>query len=529
MARTDCLITGGHVADGSGGPAVPRDVLVGDEQIVAVEPPGSVPSEGRQVVDATGLVVAPGFIDVHSHADNAPLLAEHDDSKLLQGVTTEVVGNCGFSLAPCTPEHEGTLTRLLERIFPPLSLDWRSWSDLQDRLDGRGSVTNQAALVGHGTLRIATFGMVDRAPDGDEITAMRHTLQDALDAGAFGMSTGLIYPPGVYSTTDELVDLAEVLGGERVYATHMRGESDGLLDSIDEALEIGRRAACPVHISHLKWFGKRNWGRMREALDRIDGGAADGVAVTDDVYPYTAGSTFLATLLPPSLLVDTDEAVLERLQDPAQRDYVARAIREGLPGWHNMVADAGWDGILVSTTSSHAYEGLTLAELADRLGTEPVDALLRVLVEERLQASMVVFGLSEDDVMRVLAYERTTIGTDGLPPGRGGRPHPRMYGTFPRFLGRYVRDRQVLPLGEAVRRVTSMPAEIFRIPHRGRVRPGYVADLVAFDPEHVTDHGDYLEPAQSPTGVSWVMMGGHTVADSGRFLGTRHGRRLTPA
>jgi N-acyl-D-aspartate/D-glutamate deacylase len=268
---------------------------------------------------------------------------------------------------------------------------------------------------------------------------------------------------------------------------------------------------------------------MHEALDRIDAGAASGVAVTNDVYPYTAGSTFLATLLPPALLAATDEAVLEKLQDPAQRDYIARTIDEGTPGWHNMVADAGWDGILVSTTSSHAYEGLTLAEIAEQRGTSPVDALLHVLVEERLQASMVVFGLSEDDVMSVLAYARTTIGTDGLPPGRGGRPHPRMYGTFPRFLGRYVRERQVLPLGEAVRRMTSMPAEIFRIPERGWVRPGHVADLVAFDPEQVTDHCDYLEPAQDPTGVAWVMMAGRRVVESGRFLGSRQGCRLTPA
>jgi N-acyl-D-amino-acid deacylase len=529
VAHDDCLIAGGTVADGSGEPPRRRDVLVEGEHIAAVEEPGIIPRDGRTVVDATGLVVAPGFIDVHSHADNAPLLDEDDVSKLLQGVTTEVVGNCGFSLAPCSPEHEGTLNRLLERIFPPLSLDWRSWSDLQARLDRHGSVTNRAPLVGHGTLRIAALGMADRAPEDDEMTAMRTALHDALEDGAFGLSTGLIYPPGVYSTTQEIVRLAEVLGPDRVYASHMRGESDGLLDSIDETLEIGRRAACPVHISHLKWFGRSNWGRMPEALARIDAGAAGGVGVTNDVYPYTAGSTTMSTLLPPALLADTDEVILEKLRRPALRDYIARAIDEGLPGWHNMVADAGWDGILVSTTTSHEYEGLTLAQIAEQLGTAPVDALVHVLVEERLQASMVVFGLSEDDVMSVLAYERTAIGTDGLPPGRGGRPHPRVYGTFPRFLGRYVRDRQLLPLGDAVRRATSMPAEIFGIPQRGWVRSGHVADLVAFDAQRITDHCDYLEPARHPTGLAWVMMAGRRVAESGRYLGSRRGRRLAPA
>ncbi|MGH3327229.1 MAG: N-acyl-D-amino-acid deacylase family protein [Streptomycetales bacterium] len=532
MHESECLITGGTVVgsgdDGGGDEPRQRDVWIRGEKIVAVEEPGLIAPDGRTVVDASGLIVTPGFIDTHSHADNAPLLPEDDTSKILQGVTTEVVGNCGFSLAPCSAEHQHTLARLLERIFPPTPLDWREWSELDTQLESGGSVTNYAPLVGHGTLRIAAFGMVDRAPDGDELAAMRRGLHDALEAGVFGLSTGLIYPPGVYSTTEEITRLAEVLGPDRVYATHMRGESDGLLDSIDEALRIGRNAGCPVHISHLKWFGKHNWGRMPDALDLISAAAEAGLPVTDDVYPYTAGSTFLASCLPPPLLVDGDEAVLAKLRDPAQRGHIARTIAEGLPGWDNMVANSGWDGILVSTTASHAYEGLTLAQIGQKLRVAPVDALIHVLVEERLQASMVAFGLSEDDMIRVLAYPRTMVGSDSLPPGRGGRPHPRTYGTFPRYLGGYVRDREVLPLGEAVHRITAMPAATFRIPDRGQVRPGYIADLVAFDPERLTDHCDYLDPVQHPTGIAWVMLAGEMVAEGGRFLGRRRGRRLTP-
>lgn len=529
MESTEVLITGGSVADGSGVTPRELDVLVQGERIVAVEPPGSIAAEGRAVVDATGLTVAPGFIDTHSHADNAPLLAEDDTSKVLQGVTTEVVGNCGFSLAPCSPSYRTTLGRLLERIFPPLDLDWEYWSELDARLESKGFVTNYAPLLGHGTLRISAFGMVDRGPDEDEMEAMRRGLDRALEAGVFGLSTGLIYPPGVFSATDELIRLSEVLGADRIYATHMRGESDGLLGSIDEALQIGSKAGCPVHISHLKWFGKHNWGRMPEALERIDAAAGSGLAVSNDVYPYTAGSTFLASLLPPALLVGDDDAVLEKLDEPEQREYIARAVDEGLPGWHNMVADSGWDGILVSTTASHNHEGRTLAQIAGELGVAPVDALIHVLQEERLQASMVVFGLSEDDVVSVLAYDRTVIGSDGLPPGRGGRPHPRMYGTFPRYLGRYVRDGGVLPLGEAVRRMTAMPAEIFGIPQRGFVRPGYVADLVAFDADGITDDCDYLDPARTPSGLAWVMQAGERVAEDGAYLGQRRGRRLAPA
>jgi len=529
VENTETLITGGTVADGSGETPRERDVLVRGERIVAVESPGSIPTERRSVLDATGLTVAPGFIDTHSHADNAPLLDDDDTSKVLQGVTTEVVGNCGFSLAPCSPSNRETLRGLLERIFPPLAIDWQDWPELDARLRQRGFVTNYAPLLGHGTLRIAACGMRDRAPHGDELESMRRGLERALEAGVFGLSTGLIYPPGVYSTTDELVRLAEVLGADRVYATHMRGESDGLLDSIDEAVKIGSNAGCRLHISHLKWFGKHNWNRMPEALERISAAADSGLAVTNDVYPYTAGSTFLASLLPPDVLVDGDDAVLRKLEAPAQRAHIARAIEKGIPGWHNMVADSGWDGILVSTTASHSYEGSTLAQVANDLAVTPVEALVRILQEERLQASMVVFGLGEDDVVSVLGYDRTVIGSDGLPPGRGGRPHPRMYGTFPRYLGRYVREAGVLPLGEAVRRITAMPAEIFGIPERGRVRPGHVADLVAFDASAIADDCDYLDPARTPSGIAWVMMAGEQAAENGAYLGRRSGRRLTPA
>jgi N-acyl-D-amino-acid deacylase len=529
VENPEVLIIGASVADGSGETPRERDVLIRGERIVAVETPGSIPTDQRRVLDATGLTVAPGFIDTHSHADNAPLLDDDDTSKVLQGVTTEVVGNCGFSLAPCSPANRATLRGLLERLFPPLDIGWHDWPELDARLQQRGFVTNYAPLLGHGTLRIAACGMRDRAPDEDELESMRRGLEHALEAGVFGLSTGLIYPPGVYSTTDELIRLAEVLGAERVYATHMRGESDGLLDSIDEAVQIGSNAGCRLHISHLKWFGKHNWKRMPEALERIDTAARSGLAVTNDVYPYTAGSTILASLLPPDVLVDGDDAVLKKLDEPAQRAHIARAIEEGLPGWHNMVADSGWEGILVSTTASHNYEGRTLAQIANDLGLPPVHALIRVLQEERLQASMVVFGLHEDDVVSVLGYDRTVIGSDGLPPGRGGRPHPRMYGTFPRYLGRYVREAGLLPLGEAVRRITGMPAEIFGIPERGYLRPGYVADLVAFDASTIADDCDYLDPARTPSGIAWVMMAGEKVTEYGAYLGQRSGRRLTPA
>src|SRR5882757_4679443 len=479
MSGPDRLIRGGVVADGNGGEPVPAEILVRGGRIVAVEPSGVIPPADREVVDADGLVVAPGFIDVHSHADNAPLLVENDTSKILQGITTEVVGNCGFSLAPTGAESIASLTSFARRIFPPIDFTWSRWTEFLQRTDARGYVTNYAPLAGHGTLRIAVLGMVDARPDADELAAMGRLLDEALEHGAFGLSSGLVYPPAVYSETAEIVALASHLGASGLYATHMRGEGDSLLSSIAETVRIGTEGGCRVHISHLKWTGRQNWGNMSTALSAIHDAASAGLSITKDVYPYTAGSTMLTALLPPPFLADGDEGVLARLESPEQLRQLATIMETGLPGWDSHQRAAGWDGILVSTTGSQRYEGATIAELARTLDLPPLDVLVRILREERLQASMVLFAMCEDDVRTALADTDTMIGTDRLPPGSGGKPHPRVFGTFPRVLGEYVRANEVLPLGEAVRRMTSLPPRWFRIPERGLVRPGYVADLLA--------------------------------------------------
>jgi N-acyl-D-amino-acid deacylase len=529
MTARDVLIRNGTVADGTGADPRPADVLVRAGRIAAVEPPGVIPTGDNEIVDASGLVVAPGFIDVHSHADNAPLLPEDDTSKICQGITTEVVGNCGFSLAPTGAETVSELATFVQRIFPPIELAWTSWAEFVKATDARGYVTNYAPLVGHGTLRIAVLGMGDATPDAQELARMGRLLDEALEGGAFGMSSGLVYPPAVYSDTEEIIELARHLGPSGLYATHMRGEGDSLLSSIAETVRIGAEAGCRAHISHLKWTGKNNWGSMPVALAAIHDAADAGLAITKDVYPYTAGSTMLTALLPPPFLAGGDEAVLGRLESAEQRRQLAVMMEQGLPGWDSQQRAAGWDGVLVTTTASHRYEGHTLAELARALDLPPLDVLVRILREERLRASMVLFAMSEDDVRTALADRDTMIGTDGLPPGMGGKPHPRVFGTFPRVLGEYVRGQHLLPLGEAVRRMTSLPAEVFGIPERGLARPGLVADLVAFDPATVDHRCDYRDPVHPPIGVSWVMQAGHLVVDQTSYLGSRRGRRLTPA
>lgn len=527
MPGNNLLIRGGTVADGSGADPVPADVLVQGGKIVAVELPGVISPRELPVVDASGLVVAPGFIDVHSHADNAPLLAEHDTSKILQGVTTEVVGNCGSSIAPMSASFREPVTR----GFPgTAAFTWSTWAEYTAQIDTLGYVTNYAPLVGHGNLRSAVLGMTDAAPDADELTTMRRELDRALEGGAFGMSSGLEYPPGMYSETEELIALARHLGPDGLYITHMRGDGASLLPSIAEAVRIGVEGRTRVHISHLKSRGRQYWGRIPAALSAIHTAADNGLTISKDMHPYPTGSTVLTGLLPPPFLTGGDAAVLARLESTEKRRQLAQIMETGLPGWDSRLEAAGWDGILVSDTASHRYDGHTLAELARQLDEPPLDVLVRILREERLQASMVLLRIMhEDDIRAVFADPDTMVGSDGLPPGLGGKPHPRVYGTFPRILAEYVRKDPVVSLGEAIRRLTSLPAAVFRIPGRGSVRRGLIADLVAFDPDTVDHECDYRDPVRTPTGIAWVMQSGHLVVDGTTYLGPRRGQRLTPA
>lgn len=510
------LIRGGLVASGLDEAPAPRDVLVDGETIAAVESPGRIPADAGEPVDATGLVVAPGFVDVHSHADNAPLLADDDTTKILQGVTTEVVGNCGFSLAPVVPERQADLAALCGRIFPDIDWRWSSFADLLETLDGAGYVTNYVPLVGHGTLRLAVAGMAGRSTTPDERTRMGELLREATDAGAFGVSSGLIYPPAVFSNTEELVAMARHLPEGRLYATHMRNEGAGLLTSIEEALAIGSAAGRRVQVSHLKAAGMSNWGAVPAALERLDAARAAGVPVAQDAYPYTASSTMLTTRLPAWAQDGGDAAVLDRLADPA----MLRRLRDE--------CGTDWDGVLVASTANHEFEGSTVEETAQRLGVDPFDAFAEILRSERLRVSAVLFTMHEDDLVAALTDAHTMVGSDGLPPGVGGRPHPRLFGTFPRVLGRYVRERATLDLGTAVHKMTGLPAATFGLEDRGLVAQGKVADLVAFDAAEVTDVGDYRDPVHPPRGLAWVMQAGTAVVRDGRWLGVRRGRRLQP-
>jgi N-acyl-D-aspartate/D-glutamate deacylase len=529
MAQRPILVRGADLLDGTGAPARPADILIRDGVVVAVDAPGVLPAgDAVEVLDAAGRTVTPGFIDVHSHADNAPFLGDDDVSKILQGVTTEVVGNCGFSLAPRLDATGGVIEDYSRRIFPPVPWAWRTFAELLAATDAAGYVTNYAPLAGHHALRIAAMGMSDQAPDADQLDLMGRLLDEAMEAGAFGLSSGLIYPPGLFSETDELLTLARRLPAGRPYVTHMRGEGAQLLASVAEAIRIGEESGRPVQVSHLKAAGKPNWGLMTEAIALLDAARARGVAVRHDVYPYTAGSTMLTATLPPWFQEGGEPSVLRRLTDPVSLDRLRADLAVNSTDWENLSYGAGWDGVVIASSATHTYDGLSIQDVAAQSGGEPFDALVQVLLAEELKVSMIVHSMREEDLVLALTHPETMIGSDGLPPGLGGKPHPRMWGTFPRILARYVRDQGHLTLAEAVRKMTSLPAETFGLADRGVVAPGRAADLVAFDAGTVTDRADYEHSTRAPEGIAWVIQNGEVVVRDGTFLGRRAGRRLLP-
>jgi N-acyl-D-amino-acid deacylase len=521
----DILITGGTVVDGSGTPGRPADVAIEGDRIRAVE---RLPdARAGRVIDATGLVVTPGFIDMHSHGDFVLTGLPTADSKVHQGFTLEVVGNCGASPAPLTPDRRQDVIDTALTV-PPLRWDWTSFGSFLDRLREAGTSLNVAALLGHGTVRIAAMGTGDARPGPPELEAMQGEVRRAMEAGAVGLSTGLIYPPGVFADTGEIAALARTAGDAGgFYASHIRGEGETLLVAIAEAIEIGRRAALPVQISHLKASGRANWPKMAEAIALIERARAEGLDVTADMYPYPAGSTGLAALLPTWAHVGGRDALLARLSDPADRTR----LREALDG-PGLAADAGWQNITISgCPAMPRYEGRTLAEIAAERRQPASEAVIDLLREVRADADMILFMMSEDNVALGLRQPWVMIGSDGEGraaegPYAAGKPHPRNYGTCPRLLGHYVRERGIVPLEEAVRKMTSLPATKLRLRDRGVLRAGAFADVVAFDPATVSDTATFTDPHRYPEGIPWVLVNGRPVVAGGRHTGARPGRVL---
>lgn len=489
----DLVIRGAALYDGTGAPPFAGDLAVAAGRIAALGALDPARAAGAPALDGRGLALAPGFVDVHTHDDFAVLLHPEMGFKVQGGVTSVVVGNCGLGAAP-QPVARG----MAAAFHPGATLpDWDGYGGYLARLDAEPASCNVAALVGHGTVRAAAMGGAPRAPDARELAAMRALVEEGVEAGCVGFSTGLIYEPGRHAQRDEIAALAAGFAGTGgLYATHMRDEGAGLLDSVREAIEIGERAGVPVQLSHHKAAGRAAWGLVRESLALIEAARARGVDVLADQYPYTAGSTVLAAV---AASLRGEGGGLGR-GEPAD---VVIASAPGHPGW----------------------EGRSLAALADAWQVSAGDAAQRVLDAEGLQCTVILHSMAEDDVRTVLRHPTTMIGSDGLPT-LNGKPHPRLYGTFARVLGHYARDLGLLPLAEAVHRMTGMSAARFGLVDRGVLRPGAWADLVLFDPARIADVASYADPHRPPAGIAHVFVNGAAVVRDGEHTGARPGRAL---
>ena len=526
----DLKIEGGLVVDGTGVAGGRADVGIRDEEIVALGNLDREPAGNR--LNAAGKVVAPGFIDVHSHSDWRLWANRRAESKIRQGVTTEVVGNCGFSPAPATTEFLDELRGFAPYLPRGMDFRWRSVAEYVQALDGGGTAVNVIQLVGHGTLRIATMGFARRPPTAAELGRMQALLAQAIEDGAWGLSTGLIYAPGSYATTEEIVEVAGAAARRRgFYASHIRGEGVTVLEAVREAIRVGREGELPVQVSHLKAAGRPNWGKVADALALIDAARAEGLDVMADVYPYTASSTTLRTLLPDWALEGGVEAMTRRLADPAVRARIRRELEAPVTG-QSLLDRIGWENIMISYAPKRKdAEGKRVSEIAAARGLDPLDAALELIADEGGKTYMILFQLDEADLRRALAHPQVMIGSDGsalAPHGElgAGKPHPRSYGTFPRVLGVYAREERVLSLSQAVHKMTGLPARRLGLTNRGVIRVGAKADLVVFDPRRVGDLATYEDPHRYPTGIEEVIVNGRFVIKSGEHTGSLPGRVL---
>jgi N-acyl-D-amino-acid deacylase len=526
------LIKHATVLDGSGAPAAAADVALEGDRIAAVG--RGLTGEAERVIDATGLMVAPGFIDIHSHSDLVYDKCPAAESKVRQGVTTEVVGMCGFSPGPAALGSEETVGDWIAGIGNRPRVTWHSFGEYLDHLRGLGPSVNVVQFVGHGALRLATIGGDNRPPTPDEQRHMERHLAEALDAGAFGYSTGLVYAPSLYGSTEELIALAKSMAGRGgQYFSHVRGEAGTLEKAYEEAIRIGEQGGVPVQIAHVKASGRENWGKMERALRMISDARARGVEVTGDVYPYPAGSTKMDNLLPAWMHDGGTAKLLERLADPAaRRRAIADCLIDG-ERWGTGSGSYGWDEVMIATCSKPELAGKNLAELARLTGREPAHAMMDLVLSERAGVSMIGFSQSEENVALATADPHTMIGSDSLslhagPGPHKGKPHPRSYGTFPRVLGVYCRERRLLSWEQAVNKMTGMPATKLRLKGRGFVKGGYAADLALFDPRTVHDEATFPDPHRYPAGIPYVIVNGRIVVDGPRYNAIPAGRVLTP-
>ena len=525
----EIVIKGARIVDGTGNPYYRADIGLSNGRISVIQEKIEEESAER-TIQTDELVVCPGFIDAHSHDDLYLLIRPSGEEKVRQGVTTTVIGNCGFSAAPMSQE---TRTDLIDafsfagsELIPEERWKWKFFGDFLRELETAQPGMNIVPLVGHSTIRIAAMGSSSRVPTDSEMVKMKALVAEAMEEGAFGLSTGLGYAPGNYASTEEIIEICRVVadyGG--IYASHIRNESGLVVDSLAEAIRVGKGAGLPVQVSHHKVGGKNNWGLSIDTLAMIGRARTQGVEVTCDQYPYHVSSTYLAAVLPPHILADGPDVYCQKLRDPKVRERLLGELENAKGDWENITKSVGFENIIISSSPKHPeYIGQSLSDISAAERKTPYEVVFDLVAEEGRRTNMLVHSMAEEDIRRIMRSPFTMVASDGLPDFGVSLVHPRFTGTFPRVLGRYVREDGVLSLEEAVRKMTSLPAQTFRLNRKGLLKEEFDADIVIFDPDRIIDQATFEEPRKPPVGIHYVIIGGQIALENGDVTGEVRGR-----
>ncbi len=522
------LIKHGLIVDGNKTPAYEGDILIENEKILKISQ--DLNEEADKVIDAKGRVICPGFIDTHSHSDLVILVNPYNEVKIKQGITTEVLGQDGISMAPLPQEHISSWRKNLAGLDGESDeIDWKyeTTENYLKMMDYNGVGLNETYLVPHGNVRMEAMGLEDRPATKEEIQKMCEITERELKAGAIGLSTGLIYIPCAYSLTEEIIEMCKVVAKyDGVFVVHQRSEADTILTSMEEIIEIGKQSGVKVHFSHFKVCGKANWKYIPQVIELLEKAEKEGIRVSFDQYPYAAGSTMLGVVLPPWAHSGGTDKLIERLSDENERAKMKKDIANGIEGWDNFIEFAGIDQIFVTSVKTEKNKdtiGKSLLEIGKMRGKDPLDATFDLLKEEENAVGMVDFYGLEEHIIGFMKRDEQNVCTDGL---LAGKPHPRAYGSFPKILGRYVRELNVLTIEEAVYKMTKKAATSFSIKDRGELKEGYFADIVIFDKDTVSGCDDFINSMQYPTGIDYVIINGNCVVEEGKYNKIKAGKVL---
>lgn len=521
----DIIIKNGILVDGTGNPKKIADIGIKSDKIVHI---GSISSQSsRDFIDATGRIVSPGFIDIHSHSDFFWLVSPQSESKIYDGVTTEICGNCGLSAFPL----KGQLLENRRKGFSKfgLEINWKSAEDFFKRANQTKSSINRGFLVGHGNIRASVMGYEDRQPDNDELAEMKIELRDAMESGAFGMSSGLVYPPGCYAKTSELIELCKTVRKYNgIYSTHMRDEGDEIEDALKETINISKESGVNTQVSHIKTWGKNNWWKIDNIKKLLEDARSEDINITCDRYPYIAAATDLDIILPRWVYEGGTKEEKKRLNDPLCRKRIAKEME------HKYSNQEFWGTITISSVfnkEKRSYEGKTIAEISKTLKTPPLEFVLDFLYQEDCRVSVIFFNMSEENLTRILKWKFVMIGSDSsLRSLTGtlnyGKPHPRSYGTFSRIIRKYVNETSVLSIEEAIHKMTGLPAQKLQLKDRGMLKEGCFADITIFDQETISEKATFAEPHNYSKGIKHVIVNGKITINDGKHEGTVNGAIL---